>query len=224
MIRRLSNVSGFTLVELIISCIMVSIMSMVLINFLGTWTQQNALTTARVSLLNDAQVALDSIGENIRQSASADQNNRWLDPNSPGAPTNQQSWQSNGTTLILATAAQDSNSNILFSDTANYTSWKNNYVYFVSNQVLYVRTLAANVSGNKAVTTCPASSATSSCPKDRALTSNATSFSVKYYNNDNQEVTPTNARSIELSITLQTKKYNQPIQANYKTRMVFRNK
>lgn len=224
MSRQKLNVAGFTLVELIISCMIVSILSMVLINFLGNWTQQNALTTARVSLLNDAQVALDSIGENVRQSASADQNNRWLDANAPGAPSNQQSWQSSNNTLILATAAQDSSSNIMFSDPSNYTSWKNNYIYFVSNQVLYVRTLAAPVNGNKAITSCPAGQVTSSCPIDRALTTNATSFNVKYFNNENQEVTPTNARSIELSITLQTTKYNQSIQASYKTRMVFRNK
>ena len=199
-------------------------MSMILINFMGNWVQQNALTSARASLLNDAQVALDSIGENIRQSSSADQNNRWLDANAPGAPSNQQSWTSNSTTLVLATAAQNSSGSIIFSDPANYTSWKNNYVYFVSNQVLYVRTLAANVSGNKAVTSCPKALATSSCPADRALTVNATSFGVTYLNNDNQQVTPTNARSIELSLTLTTTKYNQPIQVTYKTRMVFRNK
>lgn len=219
-----SNQSGFTLAELIISCLIVSIMSIVLINFMGEWVKQNALTNARVSLLNDAQVALDSIGENIRQSSSADQNNRWLDSYAPGAPSNLQSWQSNDTTLVLATAAQNNNGDIIFSDPGNYTSWKNNYIYFVSNQILYVRTLAANVSGNKAVTSCPPAAASSTCPVDRALTSNATNFGVTYLNNDNQTVTPTNARSIELSLTLRTTKYNQPIETTYKTRMVFRNK
>lgn len=218
------NQAGFTLVELTVSCVMVAIMSMILINFLGDWVRQNALTSARVSLLNDAQVALDAIGDNIRQSAAADQNNRWLDANAPGAPASQQSWQSDSSTLILATAAQDSNNNILFSDPANYTSHKNNYIYFVSGGILYVRTLAAPVTGNKAVTSCPKSAATSSCPQDRSLTTNATNFNVKYFNNANQEVTPTNARSIELGLTLQTKKYGQAIQVSHKTRMVFRNR
>ncbi|MCA9330829.1 hypothetical protein KC957_02170, partial [Candidatus Saccharibacteria bacterium] len=134
------------------------------------------------------------------------------------------SWTSNSSTLVLATAAENSAGDILFSDASNYVSHKNNSVYFVSSGKLYKRVLAApNVTGNTAVTTCPAAAATSSCPADRLLLQNVEAFTVKYYDEQNQEVTPDNARSVELYVKLKVNRYPNSVLAEYKTRMVFRN-
>ena len=200
-----------------------SILAIVLMNFMVNWLQQNAVTQVRTNLLAATQDSLDLISDNIRLSASADQNNRWQDANAPSAPSNLQSWQSNATTLVLASAAEDSSRNILFSDPSNYTSHKNNQIFFVKNGTLYRRVLASPVAGNRAKTTCPAALATAVCPADRKLAQGVVSFSVKYYNAANVEVTPTNARSIELSMTTQKKAFGKMIQSSDKTRMVFRN-
>ncbi|MCA9309072.1 hypothetical protein KC973_01730 [Candidatus Saccharibacteria bacterium] len=220
--RRI-NISGMTITELLVTCVVVSIMSVVIVDFLGNWTKQHAISETRSTLLAEAQTALDTVTDAVRLSAAADQNNRWEDDNAPDAPSDLLSWASNADTLVLASAVEDTSGNIIFSDPLNYTSQKNNQIFFVNNGVLYRRILAAPEGDNALATSCPESAATASCPADRNLAESVTNFSVKYYDGSNQEVIPTDARSVELSITLGTTKYDQQISETYSTRMVFRN-
>lgn len=217
------SISGVTLVELLITISLISILSLVLMNFMVEWVKQYAITQTRANLLTTAQDSLDIVTDSIRLSAAADQNNRWQDPHAPSAPSNQLSWQSNSTTLVLASAVEDTNGTILFSDPLNYTSHKNNQIFFVNNGVLYRRILAAPVTGNSQKSTCPSASTTSECPADRKLAENVSAFSVNYLNAENQVVSPPNARSIELTLTLRKRQFNQDIESVDKTRMVFRN-
>jgi type II secretory pathway pseudopilin PulG len=219
---RLNN-EGFTLVEALVVLVVMTAMVLVITNFMLGNTEQSVLASNRDTILKETEQSLDLAANDIRLSANADLNNRWPDPNSPSGTANEFSWQSNGTTLVLATAAQDKSGNILFSDSKNYITQKNNLVYFVQNGTLYKRTIAAAVSGNSAVTSCPAASASQSCPADKELLHNITSFSVQYLNSQNQTVAPTSARSIELSVTVSKSVFGQPQTASYTTRMVFRN-
>ncbi len=214
---------GFTLIETMIAMTVTAVLIGVIITFMTNSIAQYAKTGARSGLLNEAQVGLDIIGDDIRLSGNADANNRIPDDNAPNAPSDTLSWQSDQDTLVLATAVEDSNKNIIFADPVLYISEKNNNVYYLNNGSLYKRTLASNVSGNSAKTTCPASVANQNCPEDKKLLSNVQTFTVSYYDAQNQEVTPTNARSIELYVKLQKQEYGQPISVEYSTRMVFRN-
>lgn len=214
------NTNGISLVELTLTLSIVSIMSIVVMNFMVNWVQQYAISETRAALLADAQNAIDQMGDAIRLSSAADQNNRWPDAN---APENQFGWESDASTLILATAVEDQNGAIVFSDPSNYTSEKNNYIYYIQDATLYRRTIASPVENNKIVTSCPVAEASPECPSDRKLAENVASFSVKYFNGENQEVAPSDARSIELSLILQKNQFSQLIQSVYKTRMVFRN-
>lgn len=216
--------AGFTLVEVIVSLTVAGVLVGIIMGFMINSLTQYGIAGARAELLNEAQIALDIAANDIRLSANADANNRWPDNNAPNAPSDTFSWTSNSSTLVLATAAENSAGDILFSDASNYVSHKNNSVYFVSSGKLYKRVLAApNVTGNTAVTTCPAAAATSSCPADRLLLQNVEAFTVKYYDEQNQEVTPDNARSVELYVKLKVNRYPNSVLAEYKTRMVFRN-
>ncbi len=218
-----SSSAGYTTVELTIAIGVVSVLSIIVMVFFANNMTQYAISNARSDLQNEAQITLDSINEDIRLSANADQNNRWPDNNAPTA-NNMFSWASNGNTLILATAAEDGQNNILFSDPSEYISWKNNNIYYTKNDVLYRRTLAAPVQNNKARTTCPRDKSTSNCPADKVmLNSKVDKFTVRYIDGDGQQVSPADARSIELEIGLSRKVYKQTISAEYKTRMVFRN-
>lgn len=217
------NTKGFTLIETIIALTVTSLLIFIIINFMTNSIVQYSVTEARASLLNQAQNGLDVIGNDIRLSGNADAKNRWEDTNAPGAPTDLFSWTSDNDTLVLATAVEDASSNIIFADPALYISEKNNNVYFISNGKLFKRTLASPVAGNTRTTTCPEQNASPACPADRELLSNVETFSVKYFNDQNQEVTPTDARSIELFVKLAQNKYNQQISTEYTTRMVFRN-
>lgn len=214
---------GFTTVELTIAIGVISILSIILLVFFSNNMSQFAISNARAELLNEARLTLDAVTEDIRLSANADENNRWEDANAPD-PGNGFSWTSDGDTLILATAALDADNNILFEDPAEYVSWKNNNIYFLQDDVLYRRTLAAPIADNTAVTTCPAAAASNECPRDKVmLNSKVDKFMVRYIDGNGDEVTPTNARSVELEIGISRTVYGQHISAEYATRMVFRN-
>ncbi len=220
---KLRSQHGFTLVELTIALSVVGILSLIVMNFFTNALLQNADGNARANLLSEAHQALDLANSDIRLSATADQNNRWQDNYAPGAPGDLLSWASDGDTLVLATAAENQAGTILFEDAGQYISWKNNNIYFVNNRTLYKRILAASVSGNKAVTSCPAASASPACPADRELLHDVESFTVRYLDGENQEVIPTDARSVELEVELKAKVYGNDVLAAYTTRTVFRN-
>lgn len=220
--KRLGE-NGFTLVEALVSLVVTTAVVLILTNFMLGGVQQSSIALGRDNMTKETEQSLDLMTNDIRVSANADENNRWQDPNSPGGSGNQFGWQSNGTTLVLATAAKDKSGNVIFSDPANYITEKNNIVYFVQNGTLYKRVIADPVTGNAAVSTCPAADANSSCPADTELLHNITAFSITYMNGQNQSVTPTDARAIQVHVTVTKDVFKQPVSADYTTRMVFRN-
>lgn len=220
---RLNNTRGFSVVELLVVLTVTTMLVIVITTFMMKNLQQSTLASTKATIIRETEQSLDLVANDIRLSANADINNRWPDINSPSGSTNQWSWQSNGSTLVLATAVQDKNGNVIFSDSKNYITEKNNLIYFVKNGTLYKRTVANPVSGNSAVTSCPIATASASCPVDKELLHNVTSFTVAYKDGDNNTVTATNARSIELGVTVNKHLYAQNISASYTTRMVFRN-
>lgn len=221
--QKHSNQSGFTLIEVITATAVTGILFVVIMLFTSNSLVSTTVQSARSDLLREAQLGLDVVGTDIRLSANAEENNRWEDQHAPSAPSDLFSWVSDANTLVLATAAMDNDDDILFDDPLNYVTHKNNSVFFVENNTLYKRTLAADVSGNAAATTCPKNAATSSCLADRELMNNVVNFEVRYLSGDDEEVDPANARSVEVSVRLETTKYGRTLDAEYKTRMVFRN-
>lgn len=216
-----SGQRGFTLVELLITCVLIGIVGIAIAGFMTTWLGAYSEANARTSLLDNAELALDRITADIRLSGNADENNRWPDPNGPSG--DQYGWASDSDTLVLAKVANDKNGNAIFSDPNNYITLKDNEVYFLSSGTLYRRTLASDNANDAVYTTCPAAKATASCPADDVIATGVTNFSVNYYDADENEVTPANARSINLDLTLATKSGGKTITAHYSTRMVFRN-
>lgn len=212
---------GFTVIELVITITLVSILSLVLANFIADWLQTSSTTQARTKLLANAQSALDNITGDIQLSGNADQTNRWADANGPGG--NQYGWQSNSSTLVLARIATTKQNVVIYSDPANYITEKDNIIYYVTNKTLYRRVLKDDDPTTAAVTTCPPASATGSCPADRAIAKDVTAFSATYYDAEDTVVTPTDARAVQLAITLSYGVGGRTVTANYATRMVFRN-
>lgn len=218
---RKLNQHGFTLPELVITMIVMSILALLLANFIITWLQTQTLAQKRTDLLTTAETSLDTVSDDIRLSGSADLNNRWPDANGPSG--NQFGWTSGSSILVLAKAAVDSSNNILFSDPAKYITQKDNVIYYVSNGTLYRRVIASDDANDAAISTCPPASATASCPADRAVATGVSNFSVSYYDADNTIVSPDDARSVQLSIKISNKVDTRTISASYTTRMVFRN-
>lgn len=220
--RKLQD--GFTLIEMLVATAITSLMIILIMTFLVNTLAQNATDTARADLLREAQLTLDVMSKDIRLSANVDSINRWEDSNSPNAvDTNGFGWTSDDSTLVLATAANDTDKNVLFSDATHYITFKDNVIYYLDNGSIYKRTLAGDIADNAAITTCPPESASSTCPADRKLVNNVSDFTVRYLNGDGVEVDPDQARLIEAEINLAVTKYGEDITAQYKTRMVFRN-
>lgn len=219
--RHRKSEAGFTIVELLIVMIIMGILSLTLANFITTWLQQASLSQARTDLLTNAETALDTVTNDIKLSGNADQNNRWADPNGPGG--NQFGWTSGSQVLVLAKAVVDSSNNIIFSDPAKYISQKDNEIYYLSGTTLYRRTLTSDSSNDAAVTTCPPADATASCPADKTVATGVSSLSFTYYDADENVVSPANARSVQVAITLSSMEGGQKVSASYTARMVFRN-
>lgn len=217
---RDSKNAGYTLVEVTISLAVTSILIFSILSFAVNILVTYADTTARSGLLSQAHTAMDIATNDVRLSASADDNNRWIDSNAPGGDYG---WQSDSDTLVLATAVEDDNGDIIFADPLEYISEKNNIVYFVQGGSLYKRVIESPVAGNSAVSTCPQAEASESCPADKQLLDNVDSFSVVYLDGNGSEVAPTDARSVELTINLYSEEFSRPISVNYTTGMVFRN-
>ncbi len=217
--KSLGN-KAFTLVETMVTLSVVSILLIVVTNFSITSLAQSSITTAQANLLGESQIAMDRAINDIRLSAGAEQANRWPDVSNPDG---NYAWQSNAGTVVLATAVLDKSNNIIFADPAHYISEKNNVIYFVKNQILYKRVLASPVANNASRNTCPQASATTACPADRQLLTNVTEFSAKYFNGDEQQVAPADARSVELTVKTSTRKFSRNITSDYTTRAVFRN-
>jgi type II secretory pathway component PulJ len=215
--------TGFTMVEVLIAVSVTTLLLIVIGDFMMRSLQTSSRETAQANILREIQLTLDFVATDVRLSANADQNNRNPDVNSPGGSGNQFGWTSSNSTLVLATAATKSDGTIIFSDPANYVTTKNNIVYFVSNGTLYKRIIAAGVTGNSAKTTCPTAKITASCPGDKELLHNVSYFTIKYVDGSNAAVTPTNARSVEISLKAARTQYKQTQSASYTTRMVFRN-
>jgi type II secretory pathway component PulJ len=210
-----------TLVELTISIVLTIAVSTGIIIFMVSGLRNYSAASAKANLLAQAQTALDRMSGDIMLAATADLNNRIDDANSP-TPSDPNSWLSDSDTLILATAVEDQSQNILYADPAQYISHKNNVVYYLNGQTLYRRVLAASVTGNRAKTTCPPASASASCPGDTLMLNDVTAFAVSYRDHLNQTVVPDEARSVEVSVTLQSKSYASA-KVSYSTRTVFRN-
>lgn len=213
--------AGFTLVELTVTMVLITLMSLAMSVFVINGVRTYATAQAKSELLAQAQTASDRIASDIMLAGTADQNNR-IDDSYPPTAGNPNSWTSNASTLVLATAVENNAGNIVYADAANYISYKNNIVYYVKNKTLYRRVLAAAVTGNKARTTCPASNATSTCSADTIVLNDVVSVSYSYRDHLNQTVPPDEARSVEVSVVLQ-RKNDAKTKTAYTTRTVFRN-
>ncbi len=220
--RRELKENGFTLVEMLVTMIIMGVLAIGIANFIVTWLASASLSDTKANLLSNAELALDNMSQDIRLSGEVDTNNRWADSNGPGG--DQFGWTSGSSTLVLAKIAVDKSNNVIYTDTAKYISQKDNEIYYLSGTTLYRRTLKSDSSNDAAVTTCPLASATTSCPADTAIATNVSSWSASYYDDTGTvTATPNDARSVQIALTLSTKVNSQTISESYTTRMVFRN-
>ncbi|MEX0748910.1 MAG: type II secretion system protein [Candidatus Saccharimonadales bacterium] len=219
--QAVSRAGGFTLVELLVATTITGILLAVLMSFLGNQLRANATQNARAELLLDTQLSLDVINRDVKHAAKVDASNRWADEHAPDGPSDPYSWTSDNDVLVLASPALNSENEFLYEDPFAYITHKNNLIYFVTDNVLYKRILPADEAGNAAVLTCPAQ--ISECSDDIMLAENVSNFELVYYDAEDMEVDPENARSVAVTLAVTTNIYGRDVTADYTMRSVFRN-
>ncbi len=214
------NNAGFTIVELLISIALIGIIAVSLLaiitNYLVLITRNNIL----VDMTVDSQNLLRVTVEELRYGAGVRQTNAIADPSAPSG------WNTSNTNfvIIIAVPALDSARNYII-DTATGNPYNNELVYFKQGSVLYKRTLAhPDAAGNILKTSCPAASASPSCPADRVLNEATKDMAFTLYDQDDAVTTDALlARSIKIDLVLERDTFGDPLVLNNSIRTTLRN-
>lgn len=173
-----------------------------------------------VDMTNETQNLLRTTVEELRYGAGVRQVNTITDANTPGG------WNTTNTNfvIIIAMPAVDSARNYIIDSNTGYP-YNNEFVYFKSGNILYKRILAHPLAtGNSVKTTCPAASASASCPADRKLIAAVVDTDFTLYDQDDVVTTdPLLARSVKIAISLQKNSFGETISLSYDIQTTLRN-
>jgi hypothetical protein len=172
-------------------------------------------------MTNDSQNLLRVMVEELRYGDGVRQTNTISDPHAPSG-----GWNTGNSSFVIITAVpalDTSNEYIINPNTGD--PYMNEYIYYKNGTTLYKRTLAnPSASGNRSVTSCPASVATASCPADRKLVENVSSMTFTLYDQDNgTTASAVAARSVQIDLTLSKDTFGQPITYDNSIRITLRN-
>jgi len=214
--------AGFTLVEVMV---VVSVMAIVGVVFLGLVSNYFVVITRNNELSEmtvNSQNLLRTTVENIRYGDGVRQTNQIVDAHAPSG-----GWNTNNTSfvIIIAVPALD-NTRAYIINPSTGSPYMNELVYYKSGLTLMERKLAnPDAVGNRLQTSCPASSASSSCPADTELASYVRSMLFTLYD-QNAAVTnvPADARSVKITLTTERNAPGQPLNLTTTTQVTLRNR
>lgn len=213
--------SGFTLVELNLSIVLIGI---ILISVFSVFTNYFVLLTRNntdLTLSVDSQALLRVITEELRYGAGIRQTNSIVDANSPAG-----GWNTSNTSFVIITALPAiNNAEEYIINPSTGKPYLNELVYYKTGSTMHKRTLAhPSATGNKIRTSCPASLASPACPSDVRLINNVESMVFVLYDQDNAATSdPLIARSIEINLSMQKDTFGQPLQLSNSIRTTLRN-
>lgn len=201
--QKQDRTAGFTLVELIISMLILGILSVAMVGAVTLWLGQYSTGTSRQKLTTNAQIALTRISDDIRKSYTLLAENSVSDPNAPSPPSK---WVSSDARLVLGQTPRNSSGAGLYSDTVNYTGTPDSIVYYQSDGNLFRRIVPANYVGNVnlPIVTCGTSQTGGGCAADTKIASDVSLVRYTYLDKDNNTTTTaslTKAVKVELEIT-----------------------
>jgi prepilin-type N-terminal cleavage/methylation domain-containing protein len=213
--------SGFTVVEMAIAITVAGFLAAAL--FIATFGYYADVSRAETSasLSMESQTILNEMTEDTRLADAISTTNAITDANAPvgGWVTSDPS-----NVIIIESPAVDSSHNIIY-NTDTGSPYRNEFIYFNSNGSMYKRVLAnPAASGNTALTTCPASKASSSCPPDILFSSNVANLNFTFYDSSgNTTADAASARSVQLQADMSKKSFGRTITLNNSTRVTLRN-
>jgi prepilin-type N-terminal cleavage/methylation domain-containing protein len=213
---------GFTLVELLVSITLMGFLSLAVFSISIYYFTQISRNTVTVELTTSSQNLLRTTVENLRYGAGVRQTNTISDANAPAG-----GWNTSNTNfiIIIAVPALDSNRNYII-DSGTGNPYNNELVYFKSGTTLMQRTLAnPSAVGNNLKTSCPAASASSTCPADKELTENVSSMVFTMYDQDDIFTTnPLDARAVKIDLVMSRNTFDGAVSITNSIRSTFRNR
>lgn len=216
-----SRQSGFTIVEMAIAITVAGFLAAAL--FIATFSYYADVSRAETSasLALESQTILTQMTEDVRLADAISTTNAITDANSPAG-----GWVTSdpSNVIIIESPAVNSSHNIIY-NTDTGSPYRNEFIYFNSNNSMYKRVLAnPNAVGNTAVTTCPAAKASLSCPADALFSSNVGNLNFTFYDSSgNTTADAASARSVQLVADMSKKSFGRTITLANTTRVTLRN-
>ena len=200
--------SGFTLFELLLAISISSVLVLAVSNFATSGLSGSNQDYNKTLVLTNAKEAVNIVARQIRAAKSVQATNSLPDIHAPGAPADLYSWSGtsgNNATLILAVPSRDTDGNIIYIDGLHTAVYTDDVIFYLdsSTRKLFRRRIAnPSAPGNAAVTTCPPSVATPSCPADANVVDDVASLSTAYLSSNNTSVTiPSGTEAVQYTVT-----------------------
>lgn len=213
--------SGFTIVELLIAVGISAVLSTVLLAFTLTYVADVFRSRGAAELAVESHFVLQTMVEDIRLADGIALTNNITDSYPPA-----DGWATSDSTnqLVINSPATTVDKDIIYDSNTGY-SYRNQFIYFISNNNLFKRVLKnTSATNNTAVTSCPSSSATSACPADKSYTSNIQDLTLVFYDTDNAITTDSSvARSVKVGIVMSRKSFGKVITLNNSIQTTLRN-
>lgn len=211
--KRLTNQSGFTLVEMLVVVPITLIVCVVLLSVLVSKNGELYERNARVSLRMEGLNLLDKLQDELTFSNrfNAGLISDLDDPNEPPGGWDYDSTPSN--TLIISLPGidkprSDPSRQFVYYDSGpnNGEIAVNNIVYYVDDGQLYRRVVAPDPDivspANFFKQTCPPGDATPNCQDDLQMSTNVTSLQILYYDENNVAIQNNPGQADKIKVTL----------------------
>ncbi len=212
---------GFTITELVIAITVAGILAGAI--FVATFDYYADVNRSQVATDEalSSQSILNQMTSDIRLADAISSTNTITDPNAPAG-----GWVTSNPSnvIIIESPATDSSRNIIYNPDTGFP-YRNEFIYFVSGSSMYKRVLAnTSAPGNTAVTTCPQSLSSPTCPPDALFSDHVNNLSFTFYDSsDNSTSDATKARSVLLDVNLGQKVYGRDVTLSNQARITLRN-
>ncbi len=200
--------AGFTLFELLLAISISSVLILAVSNFASSSLSGSNQDYNKTLVLTNAKEAVNVVARQIRAAKSVQAANSLPDAHAPGAPGNLYSWSGasgNGATLILAVPARTASGDIIYIDGLHTNVYTDDIIFYLdaTSHKLYRRRIAnASALGNVAVTTCPPSAASPSCPADSDVVDDVANLSTTYLDGNSATVSlPSGTEAVNYTVT-----------------------